>query len=94
MGDRRKLHDNRKNLKRLRARSQTFAALPVFETEQRHAEMLQQIDARAAHLEKIDAEVREWEKKTAKAAEAELKSRAAQIASELGANRTLEKTSA
>ena len=46
--------------------------------------MLQQIDARVMHLEKVDADVREWEKKTAKSAEAELKSRAAQIASELG----------
>ena len=46
-------------------------------------EMLQQIDARAAHLEKVEAEVREWEKQSAKTAEAELRSRAAQIANEL-----------
>jgi alanyl-tRNA synthetase len=57
--------------------------LPVFRDEAGTAEMLLQIDARAAHLEKVDAEVREWEKKTAKSAEAELKSRAAQIANEL-----------
>jgi len=60
-----------------------IAALPVFENGAATTEMLQQIDARAAHLEKIDAEVREWEKKTAKTAEAELRSRASQIASEL-----------
>jgi len=57
--------------------------LPAFQDEAATAEMLKQIDARAAHLEKVDAEVREWEKKTAKSAEAELKSRAAQIASDL-----------
>jgi alanyl-tRNA synthetase len=60
-----------------------IAPLPDFADDSTTAEMLQQIDARAAHLEKVDAEVREWEKKTAKSAEAELKSRAAQIASEL-----------
>jgi len=59
------------------------AAPPDFEDEATTAEMLTQIDLRAAHLEKLDADVREWEKKTAKSAEAELKSRAAQIASEL-----------
>ena len=60
-----------------------IAPLPDFADDSTTAEMLKQIDARAAHLEKVDAEVREWEKKTAKSAEAELKSRAAQIASEL-----------
>jgi alanyl-tRNA synthetase len=60
-----------------------IAALPSFQDEAATAEMLKQIDARAAHLEKVDADVHEWEKKTAKSAEAELKSRAAQIASEL-----------
>jgi alanyl-tRNA synthetase len=60
-----------------------LAALPVFQDDALTAEVLKQIDARAAYLEKLDAEVREWEKKTAKSAEAELKSRAAQIASEL-----------
>ena len=60
-----------------------IAALPAFDDDAATAEMLQQIDARAAHLEKVDADVREWEKKTAKSAEAELKSRAAQIANEL-----------
>ena len=60
-----------------------IAELPVFENNADTAEMLKQLDARAAHLEKVDAEVREWEKKSSKAAEAELKSRAAQIANEL-----------
>ena len=63
-----------------------IAALPVFENNADTAEMLKQLDARAAHLEKVDAEVREWEKKSSKAAEAELKSRAARIASELAAS--------
>jgi alanyl-tRNA synthetase len=61
-------------------------ALPAFETKAYTAEVLKQIDARAAHLEKVDSEVREWEKKTAKAAEAELNSRAGQIANELAAS--------
>jgi alanyl-tRNA synthetase len=60
-----------------------IAPLPAFQDDAPTTEMLQQIDARAAHIETIDAEVREWEKKTAKSAEAELKSRAAQIAGEL-----------
>jgi alanyl-tRNA synthetase len=60
-----------------------IAAMPAFKDDASTAEVLKQIDARAAHLEKVDTEVREWEKKTAKSAEAELKSRAAQIASEL-----------
>jgi alanyl-tRNA synthetase len=60
-----------------------IAALPAFQAEAATAEMLKQIEARAAHLEKIDVEVRNWEKKTAKSAEVELKGRAAQIASEL-----------
>ncbi len=64
-------------------RKPDIAALPVFEAEADVAEMLKEIDARAAHLEKVDAEVREWEKKTSKAAEAELKGRAARIANEL-----------
>ena len=63
-----------------------IARLPAFEDDAATAEMLKQIDARAAHLEKLDADVREWEKKTAKSAEAELKSRAAQIANELAAS--------
>jgi alanyl-tRNA synthetase len=57
--------------------------LPPFDDDAATAEMLKQIDARAAHLEKVDAEVREWEKKTAKSAEADLKSRAARIANDL-----------
>jgi len=70
----------------LARRKPDIAALPVFESEGQTAEMLKQIDARAAHLEKLDAEVREWEKKTTKAAEAELRSRAAQIANQLVAS--------
>jgi alanyl-tRNA synthetase len=62
------------------------AELPVFQNNDDAAEMLKQMDARAAHLEKVDAEVREWEKKSFKAAEADLKGRAAQIASELAAS--------
>jgi alanyl-tRNA synthetase len=60
-----------------------IAAMPAFKDDASTAEVLKQIDARAAHLEKVDTEVREWEKKTAKSAEAELKTKAAQIASEL-----------
>jgi alanyl-tRNA synthetase len=67
----------------LKRKKPDISALPAFQSGAETTEMLQQIDARAAHLEKIDAEVREWEKKTAKAAEAELKCRAAQIGSEL-----------
>jgi alanyl-tRNA synthetase len=62
------------------------AALPAFSKEAETAEMLEQIDARAAHLEKIDADVHEWEKKRAKASEAQLQSRAATIANELAAS--------
>jgi alanyl-tRNA synthetase len=61
-------------------------ALPTFAREAETAEMLRQIDARAAQLEKIDLDVREWEKKNAKSAEAEVRSRAAQIANELAAS--------
>jgi alanyl-tRNA synthetase len=57
--------------------------LPVFKNAATTSEMLQQIDARAAHLEKVETDVREWEKQSAKTAEAELRSRAAQIANEL-----------
>jgi alanyl-tRNA synthetase len=60
-----------------------IAALPAFQDDAATAEILKQIDARAAHIEKVDADVREWEKKAAKSAEAELKSRAVQIAGEL-----------
>jgi alanyl-tRNA synthetase len=58
-------------------------ALPVFGPQAGTAELLKQIDERAAHLEKLDAEVWDWEKKSAKAAETELKSRAAEISREL-----------
>jgi len=67
----------------LARRKPEIAPLPTFQGDVATAEMLKQIDLRAAHLEKIDTDVREWEKKTAKSAEAALKSRAAQIASEL-----------
>ena len=60
-----------------------IAPLPGFQDDAATAEMLRQVDARAAHLEKVDADVREWEKKTSKAAEADLKSTAAQIANDL-----------
>jgi alanyl-tRNA synthetase len=62
------------------------APLPAFENDATTLEMLQQIDARAAHLEKIELEVRDWEKQSAKAAETELRSRAAQIANQLAAS--------
>jgi alanyl-tRNA synthetase len=57
--------------------------LPAFESKAETAEMLKQIDVRAAHLEKVDVDVREWEKKGAKQAEAQLQIRAAQIANDL-----------
>src|SRR5262249_7731931 len=60
-----------------------IAPLAAFQNGATATEMLQQIDARAAHLEKIELEVRDWEKQTAKTAEAELRSRAAQIANQL-----------
>jgi alanyl-tRNA synthetase len=60
-----------------------IAPLPAFKNDATTTEMLQQIDARAAHLEKIELAVRDWEKQSAKNAEAELRSRAAQIANEL-----------
>ena len=60
-----------------------IAPLPVFKNDATTSEMLQQIDARAAHLEKVEVEIRDWEKQSAKAAEAELRSRAAQVANEL-----------
>ena len=63
-------------------------ALPTFARDAETAEMLRQIDARAAQLERIDLDVREWEKKNAKSAEAEVRSRAAQIANELAASCT------
>jgi len=50
-----------------------IAAIPVFENKADTAEMLRQIDARAADLEKVEVEVRAWEKQSSKAAEAELK---------------------
>jgi alanyl-tRNA synthetase len=67
----------------LARRKSDVGALPTFAKEAETAEMLRQIDARAAHLEKVDVDVREWEKKNAKSAEAQLRSRAAEIANEL-----------
>ncbi len=63
-----------------------IATLPAFSNEGETAEMLKQIDARAAHLEKVDVDVREWEKKNAKAGDAQLKKHAAEIANELAAS--------
>jgi alanyl-tRNA synthetase len=60
-----------------------IAPLPAFKNDATTTEMLQRIDARAAHLEKVEVEVRDWEKQSAKTAEAELRSRAAQIAHQL-----------
>jgi alanyl-tRNA synthetase len=67
------------------------APLPVFADTVQSNEMLEQIDARAAHLEKLDADVREWEKKHAKQAEAEYQSRGAQIANDLALSKTGQK---
>jgi alanyl-tRNA synthetase len=72
-----------KKFETLARKKPDLVALPSFDDDAATTEMLQQIDARAAHLEKVDADVREWEKKTAKSAEAELKRRATQIASQL-----------
>jgi len=63
-----------------------IAPLPVFKNDATTSEMLQPIDARAAHLEKIEVEVRDWEKQSAKTAETELRSGAAQVANELAAS--------
>jgi alanyl-tRNA synthetase len=63
-----------------------IAPLPAFKNDATTSEMLQQIDARAAHLENAEVEVRDWEKQSAKAAEAELRSRASQIANQLAAS--------
>ena len=67
----------------LARRKSDIATLPAFSTEGETAEMLKQIDTRAAHLEKVDVDVREWEKKNAKAGDAQLKKHAAEIANEL-----------
>lgn len=68
-----------------------IAPMPVFRTDATTSEMLQQIDARAAHLENVEVEVRDWEKQTAKSADVELRSRAAQIANELARTHAGEK---
>jgi alanyl-tRNA synthetase len=67
----------------LERKKSDVAALPDCSKNVGTGEMLQQIDARAAHLEKLEVEVHEWEKKQAKAMEAQLQSRAAKIANEL-----------
>ena len=68
-----------------------IAALPPFaESGETHA-MLEQVDARAAHLQKLEAEVHDWEKQQGKASKAELRSRAEEIAKELGATNAAEK---
>ena len=69
-----------------------IAALPPFgESGETHA-MLEQIDARAGHLEKLEAEVHEWERQQGKASDVELRSRAEEIAKELGAANAAEKS--
>jgi alanyl-tRNA synthetase len=70
----------------LARKKRDISSLPAFQNDANATEMLQQIDARAAHLEKIEVEVRDWEKQTAKTAEAELKTQAAQIANQLSAS--------
>jgi alanyl-tRNA synthetase len=65
--------------------------LPAFQDDAATAEMLKQIDVRAAHLEKVDTDVREWEKKHAKETEADLRSRGSQLANELAAKHAKEK---
>jgi alanyl-tRNA synthetase len=65
-----------------------IAALPVFPNKADTAEMLKQIDTRAAHLEKVDVDVREYEKRNAKSSEAQLRSRAVGIANEIAAAHT------
>jgi alanyl-tRNA synthetase len=67
----------------LARRKSDVGALPTFAREAETAEMLKQIDVRAAHLEKLDAEVRDWEKQNAKVAGAEMQRRAAAIAKEI-----------
>jgi alanyl-tRNA synthetase len=74
--------------KALARKKPDIAPVPVFKSEAAASEMLDQIDARAAHLEKIEVEVRDWEKQRAKTAEAEVRSRAAQIANQLAASDT------
>jgi alanyl-tRNA synthetase len=74
--------------KALARKKPDIAPVPVFKSEAGASEMLDQIDARAAHLEKIEVEVRDWEKQRAKTAEAEVRSRAAQIANQLAASDT------
>ena len=62
-----------------------IAALPEFAKSAETGAMLEQIDARSAHLEKLEQEVHGWEKQQAKASDIELRSRAEEIAKELGA---------
>jgi alanyl-tRNA synthetase len=68
-----------------------IAALPAFAESAETSAMPEQIDARSAQLEKLEAEVHEWEKQQAKASDVELRSRAEEIAKELGATNAAEK---
>jgi alanyl-tRNA synthetase len=68
-----------------------LAPLPVFAETAQTAELLRQIDARAAQLEKLDAEVRESEKKSAKQADVQLQKQAAQVAIDLVLSKTGQK---
>ncbi|MEY2483850.1 MAG: alanyl-tRNA synthetase [Verrucomicrobiota bacterium] len=75
------------------ARKKTgITALPAFAESAETSAMLEQIDGRSAHLEKLEAEVHEWEKQQGKASEAEMRSRAEEIAKELGATIAAEKS--
>jgi alanyl-tRNA synthetase/REP element-mobilizing transposase RayT len=67
----------------LRRKKSDLPPMPGFSNDAETPDMLEQIDARAAHFEKADADVRQWEKKSAKASEAQLRSRAAELAREL-----------
>jgi alanyl-tRNA synthetase len=63
-----------------------ISALPSFSADSNTAQMLEQINARAAHLDKLEADVRDWEKQNTKTAGAELQSHAATIANDLSAS--------
>jgi alanyl-tRNA synthetase len=67
----------------LRRKKSDLPPMPGFVDDAEIPDMLEQIDARAAHLEKADADVRDWEKKSAKANEAHLRSRGAEVAKDL-----------
>jgi len=69
-----------------------IVALPDFADGAQTSELLEQVDARAAHLEKLESEVHEWEKQHAKASDADLRSRAVIIANELAATHSGEQS--